>query len=133
MDIGCVFDEGFADDLVDEFHDRRFGIIGIEHIDFFSGIDIDALALTFFEELFKGIGADAIAEAEGIEDEFPGSHDELHGALDGLSDGGSGDVVEGVVGGEGEDAFFAGDLEEVVSEGEAGGEFLVTCGESIVC
>ncbi len=126
VDVGGALVECFADDLVDEFHDAGFGVfIGVDDVGFVLRVgELVVVEVAAFEDLFEGIGADAVESAEGFVDAFAGGHAPVEGDVEFLGGGLVGDEVEGVEGGEDEAALvafaFDGDGEEAVFEGDAG-------------
>ncbi len=110
VNIGGVLFESLADDLVHEFDDRGFFVIGVDDVGFVALFQVGGIDIAAFEDFFKGVGADAVEVAEGIEESFFWGETPADGDGDFASDGLAGDEVEGVVGGEDELAEGRGTL-----------------------
>ena len=136
VNIGGVLFESLADDLVHEFDDRGFFVIGVDDVGFVALFQVGGIDIATFEDFFEGVGADAVEVAEGIEEPLFRGETPADGDGDFAGDGLAGDEVEGVVGGEDELAkgrcalgsiggwgrFFDGEGEELMTQGDPGRE-----------
>ena len=123
VDIGGAFDDGFADDLVDEFDDAGLGVVvgDVEGGVLFEGF----VGAVVFEDFLEDIGTDAIGGAECAEElgaggELPADFFAVELLLGEAASG----LVEDVVGGEGDGVALLRDGEDVVLEDEAAGQEL---------
>ena len=117
VNVGRALVDRFADDLVDEFYDRRFGVIGVQvgaRLDVLKRFE-GAIGLEDFVERFR---ADAVERFHGAqdlrardEDPFGGLVEELRGEL-------SPGRVKQIVGREHDRVFLDLDRQDVMLENE---------------
>ncbi len=136
VDVGGVLFESLADDLVHEFDDGGFLVVGVDDVGFVALFQVGGIDIATFEDFFEGVGADAVEVAEGIEEPLFWGEAPADGDGDFAGDGLAGDEVEGVVGGEDELAkgrgalgsfggwgrFFDREGEELMTQGDPGRE-----------
>ena len=67
VDVGRALVDRFADDLVDEFHDRRFGIVGVQVRARFDVLKRFEGAVGL-EDFVEGFRADAVERFHGAQD-----------------------------------------------------------------
>ena len=124
VDVGRALVEALAEDLVHELHDRGFGVVFPDLVDFLLHA-AGEVVLAAFEEFLESIGADAVGALERFEKAAPGGHDRANWAAPVLGDGLPRGVVKRVESKEPHFAALDGGLgNDQLAEREAGGKFL---------
>ena len=122
VDVGGALAQGLADDLVDEFFDRRlFRFVLVEDVDLFAATEIDVLLHpTTFEQFLKGFGADPVDLAQGGQNAFARVDFVAYLLRHGFGHRLPCEQVEGIVGQQGDRVVVGLDREQLVAQGDAG-------------